>query len=121
MDHQLIKYRIRSCIWLLLVFGFVASMPLTAFALEQMSDVQLENIYAQNAADAQIAAGPIGETLFHYDNAINPISQAVGDLQTSLGGASDLGQFAGPPAAVQNAVSDAQTVASGTTVGLGGI
>lgn len=81
----------------------------------------MENIYAQNASDAGVATGPIGDTMFHYTNAIEPTGQAAGDLQLYLGGAATIAQFAGPPQAVQQAINDAQTVATGSTFGLGGL
>ncbi len=105
----------------ILFYGLLLAMSPTALALEKMSDNQLEDIYARNASDAQIATGPASDASFHYNNAIQPISQTAGDIQTNLGAASTIGQFAGPPQEAQRIVNDAQTVASGTTLGLGGI
>lgn len=122
MTKQTTKYpKIIQMLLVILFFGLPLATPTTTLALEKMSDNQLEDIYARNASDAQIATGPTSDALFHYNNAIQPISQTAGDIQTYLGAASTIGQFAGPPQEAQRAVNDAQTVASGTTLGLGGI
>ncbi len=107
---------------LVIAFVFLFFFAISnVFSMEKMSDGQLEDVYARNASDTQIATNPASDVSFHYNNAIQPTVQTAGDVQTYLGAATALGPFVGPPQDLQKAVTDAQTVASGVTFGLGGL
>lgn len=107
---------VRKNLFRILICGLFLSFPSSIFALDQMTDNQLDQVHAQIGSAAQTSAG---EGSFHYENAATPVSQVASDIQTLGGAATTFTALAGPPTIIQNTVNDAQTVASSITLGIG--